>query len=129
MRLDVDFQTPVQTQSPAPCGSSGPPLVLELNGFPVPSFKNRKIIAGKRLITNPKQKKLMQRMEEHFVLQLLSAFRTDAAATSTGRSRAAWIRSSTPADDCWTQIPQISVSGELCSKGKEGATITIERIA
>ena len=104
-------------------------LTLVIKGMAIPAFKNRKVVCGKRLVTHPKQKRMMLQIEESFACQLLSASQTAAAATSTGRSPLSWILSSVPADDCWTQVPEISVRAELCAPGDEGATVLIERLS
>jgi hypothetical protein len=114
-----------------------PPLKLEVKGI-VPSFKNNKILITKGpsgkplerplLITKPEYQKKMAEITESFVLQLLSAFRTDSGGTLTGCSLRSAIALSMPADDCWTQIPEIHLKAELCEPGQEGASIMIERL-
>lgn len=113
------------------------PVILEVSGS-VPSFKNNKMILTHTprgrplnrplLITKPEFQKRMKEIEESFVFQLLSAFRTEEGQTLTGRSLRCAIALSVPEDDCWTQIREIEIKGELCDKGKEGATITITRM-
>lgn len=112
-------------------------VVLEVRGIVV-SFKNSKILIAKGrngrplprplLITKPELQKRMQEITESFVLQLLSAFQTSDGATLTGRSLRFAIASCTPADDCWTCLPEIHLKAELCAPGQEGATIVLERI-
>ena len=95
----------------------------------VPSFKNRKIICGKRLVTARKQKRLMRLIEAAFAYQLSCASRTAADETWTESFRRSWIASSTPGDDCWTQVAEVEVRGEICcAPGDEGATVTITRL-
>ena len=106
-----------------------PPVKLEIKGMIIPSFKNRKIICGNRLITNPKQKKLMQQIIQSFALQLCSAFPTTLGATRMDASRRFSIVSSMPADDCWTRIPDTVIHCEKCEPGQEGCTVVIERIS
>jgi hypothetical protein len=113
------------------------PLVLEVRGH-IPSFKNHKMLVTKGphgrplrrplLITKPEFQKRMSEIEDSFVLQLLSAFQTAEGQTLTGSSLRCAIALSVPEDDCWTQVPEIQIRGELCSPGSEGATIKIERI-
>jgi hypothetical protein len=113
------------------------PLVLEVKGS-VPSFKNSKMLVTRgphgrplprpMLVTKPEYQKRMSEIEESFVLQLLSAFRTEEGQTLTGSSLRCAIALSVPADDCWLMIPEIHIRGELCLPGQEGATVTIERI-
>lgn len=112
-------------------------VVLQVSGI-VPSFKNNKILIAKGrngrplprplMITKPEFQKRMQEITESFVLQLLSAFQTSDGATLTGCSLRSAIASSTPADDCWTMLPEIHLSAELCEPGQEGATIILERL-
>lgn len=113
------------------------PLVLEVKGN-IPSFKNSKMLVTcgpngrplKRplLITKPEYQRRMNEIEESFVLQLLSAFRTEEGQTLTGSSLRCAIALSVPEDDCWTQISQITIRGELCEPGQEGASVTLERL-
>jgi hypothetical protein len=113
-------------------------LTLELRGLVIPSFKNNKILIAKSpqgkpldrplLITKPEFQKIMARMVASIESQLRCAFRTEDGATLTGVSLRSAIALSMPEDDCWTQVPEISIRGELCEPGQEGATITIERL-
>jgi hypothetical protein len=113
------------------------PLTLEIIGL-IPSFKNHKMIITKGpggrplprplLITKPEYQERMKQITESFVLQLLSAFRTDSGETLTGCSLRSAIALCMPADDCWTQIPEIHLKAELCEPGEVGATILIERL-
>lgn len=122
---------------PSAVASITSPLVLQVRGG-IPSFKNNKILVAKDrrgrplsrplLITKPEFQKRMKEIEDSFVLQLLSAFRTEGGQTLTGSSLRSAIASSVPADDCWTQIPEITIRAELCAPGQEGATITLQRI-
>ena len=113
------------------------PLVLQVRGA-IPSFKNQKMLVTKGphgrplrrplLITKPEFQTRMKEIEESFVLQLLSAFQTVEGQTLTGSSLRCAIALSVPEDDCWTQIPDQHILGELCRPGEEGATITVERL-
>lgn len=110
------------------------PVVLELKGLgPVPSLKNHKrsIIQqnGKpRPITDPGVKNWMECAIEAFESQLLCASQKNGGGMLTVASRRCLIASCVPADDCWTQVPEISVKCELCDPGQEGATIIIEKL-
>jgi hypothetical protein len=125
------FLTPL----PASCSR---PVTIELRGIVVPSFKNNKILIAKSpsgkplerplLITKPENQKTMDKITDSIALQLLSAFRTDDGVTLTGRSLRCAIASCVPEDDCWTKVPEITIKGELCEPGNEGATIIIERL-
>lgn len=129
--------SPQKDMWPAPMVSITSPLVLEIRGD-IPSFKNQKMILTKLpngrplrrplLITKPEFQKRMREIEDSFVLQLLSAFRTSDGKTLTGRLLRSAIALSVPADDCWTWLPEIRIRAELCAKGQEGATITLERL-
>tara|TARA_Y100001963_G_scaffold38762_2_gene54182 strand:+ start:634 stop:975 length:342 start_codon:yes stop_codon:yes gene_type:complete len=90
----------------------------------VPAFKNKKIIAGKRLITAPKARKWMEAATASMHSQLKSLFQTEETATSTEPwqlSAIAWW----PRDDNWKVIPRITVSVRVVPKGEEGANIFI----
>lgn len=108
-------------------------LVLEIRGLgPVPSLKNSKrtVIqaSGKtKPITSTKVKKWMQTAVAHIVSQCLSDTPIIVAGTQTEHLQASWT-ALLPRDDCWTVIPELVVTSQLCAPGEEGATITIERI-
>ncbi len=114
------------------------PLVLEIKGQVIPSFKNRKMIVTKGprgnplpeplLITRPEVQKRTAKITAAFVSQLLSAFQTTTGETLTGCSLRSAIALSVPDDDCWTRIPEIRIRAELCAPGAEGATLIIERL-
>ncbi len=117
--------------SPNPAIPSSPALVLHIRGVGnlIP-FKNRKKIAGRRLVTEKRVKKQMKAITASFVSQLLSALATAGGATWTAAQRRSWIASRLPADDCWTIIPDEHVTAEpkVVPSGQEGATITLTRI-
>lgn len=93
----------------------------------VVSFKNSKMIARGRLITDPKKQEQMDRIIRSFESQLLSAFQTTEGAILTVPYRQ-FLTASLPADDDWKHLPEIHLSVALVPKGEEGAEITIERI-
>jgi hypothetical protein len=107
---------------------SFPKVRLVIRGYPIVAFKNRKRIAGKKLITDPRIKEEMEKLIQDLEWQLLLAFQTIAAEMGMGHSPRSLIASLTPEDDCWTQIPKHSVECELVEKGKEGCEIIIERL-
>lgn len=121
----------------SPTAATPSRLVLEVKGIVV-SFKNSKILIAKGrngrplprplLITKPELQKRMEEITESFVSQLLSAFPTGDGATLTGHSLRSAIASCTPADDCWTCLPEIHLKAELCAPGQEGATVILERL-
>lgn len=98
---------------------------LSYNKGNVIPFKNRKRIFKGRLVTDPQIQKHMKEMTEGFVSQLRAALETGVAATWTDAQRRSWIQSNLPADDCWTCIPVLEVTGELDRKNP-GCTVTIE---
>ena len=95
-------------------------IVIQSIGH-VPAFKNKKIIAGKRLITAPKARKWMEQATASIVSQ------TDDDATST----VPWQHSAIallPQDDNWKVLPRIKVTARVVPKGDEGAIITLQRL-
>ena len=114
------------------------PICLEIRGYPIPGFKNGKMLIAKGkggrplprplLITRPDLQKVMDKMVASIESQLRSAFATRDAGTWTDASVQSWIASCVPADDCWAQVPEIHLKAELCKPGEEGASITIERL-
>jgi hypothetical protein len=104
------------------------PVVLHVRGMgPVPAFKNSKLLARGRLLTKPEYRDWMELCTDRFACQLLSTIPTDDDATAMVRFQR-FLIASLPHDDNWMCIPEIHVKAELCAKGDEGATITIERI-
>jgi hypothetical protein len=114
-------------------------ITLEVSGQShVPSFKNSKLLItqnrGRRLprpllITKPEYKKWMEACVELFVSQLRLEFQTRGIAIRTGPQALCLIASSLPLDDSFKWIGEMCVKPHRVSKGSEGATITIERIA
>lgn len=92
----------------------------------VPAFKNRKRIAGKRLVTDKKVKARMRQLEDAFVSQLSCAIERETGGTLTAQQVRFWIAYLLPADDCWTCVPELIVTAEQAES--DGATITIERL-
>ena len=93
----------------------------------VPAFKNKKIIAGKRLITAPKARKWMEQATASIVSQLMSLCQTAEDATST----VPWQQSAIallPQDDNWKMLPRIQVTARVVPKGDEGAIITLRKL-
>ena len=94
----------------------------------VPAFKNKKIIAGKRLITAPKARKWMELATKDILSQLKYLYQTGEGATSTELWQQSAI-ASWPLDDNWQQIPMITVKVRRVRKGEEGAIITLTKIS
>ena len=80
------------------------------------------------MITAPDAQKRKEAITQAIVSQLRSFFQTGEGGTLTGVSLQSQIASSLPADDCWTEIPEIHLHAKLVSPGQEGAIILIERI-
>ena len=103
-------------------------LVLAIRAIGhVPAFKNKKIIAGKRLITAPKCKKWMEEATDSIISQLKYLCQTDGEETSTEP----WQQSAIallPQDDAWKFIPSITVKVKVVRKGDEGAVITLTKL-
>ena len=136
MSYDKNSQNLFDTQPPSK--DSFKPVVLTITGLVVPSFKNNKILIAKSpqgkpldrplMITKPEFQKIMGRMVASIASQLRCAFRTSDGATLTGASLRSAIALSVPENDCWTQVPEITIKAELCEKGQEGCTIEITRL-
>jgi len=93
----------------------------------VPAFKNKKIIAGKRLITHPKCKRWMEEAINSIISQLKYLCQTEGGETSTEP----WQQSAIallPQDDAWKFIPKITVTVKMVRKGEEGANVRLTKI-
>lgn len=121
MKSSADIPTPAP---PLLRGIFGP-LTLKIRGTHPPSFKNRKRIAGNRLITRPDIKARMDQLARDFESQLSSAYQTAVAATLTGFSPHYWMHCVMPADDSLNDIPTGGWTTVLVPKGEEGVDITI----
>ena len=103
-------------------------LVLRISGLGhVPAFKNKKMIARGRLITQPKVKKWMADAVNSICFQLHSLCQTDDAAISTEDWRQSAI-ALLPPDDNWRVIPGEYVEAKMVAKGEEGAIIRIKKL-
>ena len=104
-------------------------LVMRIRGLGnVPAFKNKKIIAGKRLITAPKARRWMEQATQAMYSKLSSYFQTTEDETSTVRwqqSAMSWL----PSDDNWKEIPMIKAKVRRVKKGEEGCIITLTKIS
>jgi hypothetical protein len=102
------------------------PIRLEIKGLGhVPSFKNNKMLARGRVITNPENQKWMERCVESFESQLICLYQTSADGMRTGRSLQSWIASVLPLDDSVREIGHEEITPFTVGKGMEGAVITI----
>lgn len=101
---------------------------LQINGLHVCSFKNSKMIARGRLITDPKKQKQMEQIIQAFTSQLSSWCQTKGIETGMGCSTLSAIASYLPLDDSLKWIAKHSVSWRLVSKGSEGASLKVEVI-
>lgn len=110
------------------------PLVLEVKGFHIPSFKNRKRAildrnTGKhRTLTEPETKEKMEKIIRSFVSQLLLTIQTCESAICRGRSKLYATALLLPADDSLHWIPHITIQARKVDKGFEGAIIEITPI-
>jgi hypothetical protein len=102
------------------------PIPLKIHGLGhVPSFKNSKMIARGRLITDPKKQAWMEQCAALMTAQLLSLFQTTETGTLTAQSLRSWIATSLPLDDSLKWIESISVIWLSVPKGQEGARVMI----
>ena len=104
-------------------------IILHVNGVGhIPSKKNNKFLTRGRLITKPEYQKVIKKITDGFVSELLSGSAIIVGATLMEDYPPFLTVSLLPEDDCWTWIPEITVKGLPCPKGMEGATIEIEEI-
>lgn len=104
-------------------------IVLKIQGVgEIPSFKNSKMIARGRLITDPRKQKIMERITRSFEFQLRSLSQTTEAGTGTAHIPPSKIVSFMPLDDSLDWIPEHSVKLQRVSKEQAGAIVTIERL-
>jgi len=102
------------------------PIYLGLHGLgEICSFKNSKMIARGRLITDPKKQLKMESYIASLRSQLHSLWRTSVQETGTECSLASWMLLSMPADDRRQCIPEASFRFLEVPKGQEGAIIEI----
>ena len=103
-------------------------LIIRVRGLGhVPAFKNKKIIAGKRLITAPKARKWMEQARSSIISSLKSLCQTRGVETSTGHWQQ-YAMSLLPADDNWKALPKITVVAKTVPNGEEGALIKLTRL-
>ncbi len=117
-----------------PNSASQPALVLRIRGIGnLCSFKNhrRAIRRGSSLglITDPKIKQRQENLKAAIVSALRLALTQSTDATSMGSRPASSMRSLLPEDDCWVQVPELIVTGELVAPGEEGCDIEITRLS
>lgn len=94
----------------------------------VPSFKNNKMLARGRLITDPKKQEWMEQCIRSIESQLRSVYQTIDTGTLTGLSLPCWIASSLPHDDSVQWISSLRVEVVTVEAGQEGAEIVVERV-
>lgn len=104
-------------------------VTLEIRGLGhVPSFKNKKRICGRNLITRPDVKKWMESAIQSLRSQLRSAFQTTGGVISMAHSQpclTVLCLHSKEFDDCRQWIADERVYASECDAGQEGCTITI----
>ena len=104
------------------------PIKLKIRGIGhVPSFKNSKMIAHGRLITDPKKQDWMEQCVALMIAQLSSMCPTTETGTLTAQSLRSWIATSLPLDDSCKWIESVSVIWLKVPKGKEGASVMLTR--
>jgi len=97
----------------------------------VPSKKNKHYpsFGGHRVLMDKKTKAWLDQCILSFESQLRCLSATPDAGIWTEQSARSSIASyPLPADDCWQQIPEIHVTMQRCSKGHEGAHVTVEQL-
>jgi len=105
------------------------PIVLQIRGCGnIVSFKNSKMIARGRLITDPEKQKRMESYTQAIVSQLSSEFQTIGAGISTECSLPSWIASCMPLDDSRHWVPSIGVVSMEVQEGEEGCDIIIQKL-
>jgi hypothetical protein len=103
-------------------------ILLKFLGREIPSFKNTKMIARGRLITDPKKQAVMEQITTAFEFQLHCAIPRIATKTLTEQQRLSLIASYLPLDDSRKWISELCVRWLQVPKGKEGALVRIERV-
>lgn len=105
---------------------------LQLEGMGhVPSFKNKKRVAGKRVFTEKETRLWMEEAILSLQSQLRSAFPTSGSATSTEDCQpclTALSEHSTDFDDSRQWIPELHVTCAEVPAGEEGAIIELRII-
>lgn len=82
---------------------------------------------GGRLVLDPAIAERILEMQRAIAFELCSTIPTDGNAIAMEQWRLSLI-ASFPSDDCWTILPEQSVSARLAD-GEPGADIIIERIS
>lgn len=103
-------------------------ILLQFLGKEIPSFKNSKMIARGRLITDPRKQEVMEQITTAFEFQLLCAIPHCVTQTLTEQQRLSLIASYLPLDDSRKWISELCVRWLQVPKGKEGALVRIERV-
>ena len=91
----------------------------------VPGFKNSKMIALGRLITDPRKQRWMDQASALFESQLRSFIRAKGIPTLTGEQLLCSIATLLPLDDSRKWMAELSVNWRQVSKGCEGCEIEI----
>ena len=103
-------------------------VCLKVRGFHIPAFKNTKMMARGRLITDPRKQKIMGRIIRSLQFQLRSVLPIEDTAISMGPWPLCSIllsAHSTDFDDSRQWIPKITIESVEVAKGEEGADIEI----
>lgn len=97
-------------------------------GSHVPSFKNKKMLAHGKLITDPKKQKWMEECTRSFMSQLLFLYPITENETATVERLRSWIASSTPETDSCRYLTACSWRFTKTVAGLEHASIEITRV-
>lgn len=103
-----------------------PAVRLKVRGH-IPSFKNTKMIARGRLITDPKKQRRMAGITADLLSGLRSWCQTAGIETETAPFQRFLTAGLLPLDDSLAWIGTASVAWRRVSKGQEGAEIVINR--
>jgi hypothetical protein len=96
---------------------------------PIPSFKNRKRVAGKRIVTDPEVQHWMELCTQSIMLQLNSEYlRQVKGKMRITKPLPVWIAENMPLDDSISWIPNLTITTTVVPEGQEGATITYTKI-
>jgi len=94
----------------------------------VPSFKNNKMLAKGKLITDPAKQKWMERCIQSFESQLFCGSAITGGEMPTAPCPLSLTASLMPLDDSRQWIPELHVYCEEVKPGEEGAVIIIEKL-
>jgi hypothetical protein len=95
---------------------------------PIPSKKNRKRVAGNKIVTDPEVTHWMELCVESIMLQLNLEYQKQVSEKMrTTCPLRTWIAKTMPLDDSVEWIPDLDIRTKIVPEGQEGATVTIKR--